>query len=83
MDELAQRSADLDDLDMDMMDQEVQEETGVVDGITPAPHYLSPCRSLSRLSKVDTHRVRVTTLPVLCLERVFLTPFKTLFCLFL
>uniref|UniRef100_A0A671X6M9 Receptor protein-tyrosine kinase n=1 Tax=Sparus aurata TaxID=8175 RepID=A0A671X6M9_SPAAU len=39
-DELAQKSADdLDDLDMDM-DMVVQEED-VVDGITPAPHYLS------------------------------------------
>ncbi|XP_070693587.1 receptor tyrosine-protein kinase erbB-3a [Pempheris klunzingeri] len=55
-DELAQRSADLDDLDdldLGMMDQ----EGGVVDGMTPAPHYLSQSRSLSRLSRVDTHRV--------------------------
>lgn len=59
-DELAQKSADdLDDLDMDM-DMVVQEED-VVDGITPAPHYLSQSRSLSRLSKIDTHRVRDTT----------------------
>ncbi|XP_036957538.1 receptor tyrosine-protein kinase erbB-3a [Acanthopagrus latus] len=55
-DELAQKSADdLDDLDMDM-DMVVQEED-VIDGITPAPHYLSQSRSLSRLSKIDTHRV--------------------------
>ncbi|XP_073324589.1 receptor tyrosine-protein kinase erbB-3a [Pagrus major] len=53
-DELAQKSADdLDDVDMDMV---VQEED-MVDGITPAPHYLSQSRSLSRLSKIDTHRV--------------------------
>uniref|UniRef100_A0A671X6G0 Receptor protein-tyrosine kinase n=1 Tax=Sparus aurata TaxID=8175 RepID=A0A671X6G0_SPAAU len=32
-------------------------EEDVVDGITPAPHYLSQSRSLSRLSKIDTHRV--------------------------
>lgn len=59
-DELAQKSADdLDDLDMDM-DMVVQEED-VIDGITPAPHYLSQSRSLSRLSKIDTHRVRDAT----------------------
>uniref|UniRef100_A0A8C4EYG5 Receptor protein-tyrosine kinase n=1 Tax=Dicentrarchus labrax TaxID=13489 RepID=A0A8C4EYG5_DICLA len=51
-DELAQRSADLDeldDLDMEMVDQEGE---GVVDGLTPAPHYLSQSRSLSRLSSI-------------------------------
>ena len=83
LDELAHRSADLDDLDIDMIDQGVQEDAGVVDDITPALHYLSPCRSLSRLSKVDTHRVRVATQPVLCLERTFLSSIKTLFSLFL
>ncbi|XP_051271141.1 receptor tyrosine-protein kinase erbB-3a isoform X5 [Dicentrarchus labrax] len=60
-DELAQRSADLDeldDLDMEMVDQEGE---GVVDGLTPAPHYLSQSRSLSRLSRLDTHRVVLTT----------------------
>uniref|UniRef100_A0A3P8TCB2 Receptor protein-tyrosine kinase n=1 Tax=Amphiprion percula TaxID=161767 RepID=A0A3P8TCB2_AMPPE len=54
-DELVQRSADLDDLD----DLEIElEELGaeaVVDGVTPVPQYLS--RSLSRLSRMDTHRV--------------------------
>lgn len=56
-DEVAQRSADLDDLDD--LDIEVGDngEEGVVDGMTPAPHYLSQSRSLSRLSRMDTHRV--------------------------
>lgn len=58
-DELAQRSADLDDLDMEMVDEEGEE--GVVDGITPACNYLSQCRSLSLRSKMDTHRVGVAT----------------------
>lgn len=60
-DELVQRSADLDDLDD--LDLELdQEEDGVVEGMTPAPHYsLSQSRSLSRLSRMDTHRVRDTT----------------------
>uniref|UniRef100_A0A8D0D8D3 Receptor protein-tyrosine kinase n=1 Tax=Sander lucioperca TaxID=283035 RepID=A0A8D0D8D3_SANLU len=57
-DELAQRSADLDDLadlDIELVDEENE---GVVDGMTPAPHYLSQARSFSRLSRMDTHRVR-------------------------
>lgn len=59
-DELAQRSADLDDLgdvDMELVDQEAD----VVDGLTPAPHYLSQSKSLSRLSKMDTPRVVITS----------------------
>nr|XP_046239851.1 receptor tyrosine-protein kinase erbB-3a [Scatophagus argus] len=52
-DEIAQRSADLDDLD-DIDTKLVEQED---DGITPAPRYLSQSRSLSRLSKMDTHRV--------------------------
>lgn len=58
-DELVQRSVDLDeldDVDMDIVDQEM----GVVDSLTPAPHYLSQSRSLSRLSRMDAHRVRDT-----------------------
>ncbi|XP_028431360.1 receptor tyrosine-protein kinase erbB-3a [Perca flavescens] len=60
-DELAQRSADLDDLadlDIELMDKEEEE---VVDGMTPAPHYLSQPRSFSRLSRMDTHRVVITS----------------------
>uniref|UniRef100_A0A8C9ZPK1 Receptor protein-tyrosine kinase n=1 Tax=Sander lucioperca TaxID=283035 RepID=A0A8C9ZPK1_SANLU len=52
------RSADLDDLadlDIELVDEENE---GVVDGMTPAPHYLSQARSFSRLSRMDTHRVR-------------------------
>lgn len=60
-DELAQRSADLDDLDD--LDIEVvdHEEDTVVDGTTPTPHYLSQPRNISRLSRTDTHRVGDTT----------------------
>ncbi|XP_050930426.1 receptor tyrosine-protein kinase erbB-3a isoform X3 [Lates calcarifer] len=57
LDEVAQRSADLDDLDdldLELKDQEAEE---VVDGMTPGSHYFSQSRSLSRLSKIDTHRV--------------------------
>ncbi|XP_059185398.1 receptor tyrosine-protein kinase erbB-3a isoform X2 [Centropristis striata] len=60
-DELAQRSADLDDLD-DLDIELVKEEEVVVDGLTPAPHYLSPARSHSRLSRMETHN-RVTLNP--------------------
>ncbi|XP_023279412.1 receptor tyrosine-protein kinase erbB-3 isoform X1 [Seriola lalandi dorsalis] len=60
LDEVAQRSADLDDLeDLDDLDNELkdQEAEGVVDGMIPPSIYLSPSRSLSRLSRMDTHRV--------------------------
>ncbi|XP_033994848.1 receptor tyrosine-protein kinase erbB-3a [Trematomus bernacchii] len=60
-DELAQRSADLDDLDdlgIELVEHEEEEE---VDGLTPAPHSLSQSRSLSRLSRMDTHRVIITS----------------------
>ncbi|XP_034726500.1 receptor tyrosine-protein kinase erbB-3a isoform X1 [Etheostoma cragini] len=60
-DELAQRNADLDDLadlDTELVDEE---EEGVVDGMTAAPHYLSQARSFSRLSRMDTHRVVITS----------------------
>ncbi|XP_017271404.1 receptor tyrosine-protein kinase erbB-3a isoform X2 [Kryptolebias marmoratus] len=54
-DEVAQRSADLDDLgDLENeLDDLVAEET--LDDMTPAPHFLS--RSLSRIPRADTHRV--------------------------
>ncbi|XP_062272115.1 receptor tyrosine-protein kinase erbB-3a [Scomber scombrus] len=59
-DEVAQRSADLDDLDdLDDLNNELGDrgEEGVVDGMLPAPHYQTQSRSLSRLSRLDTHRV--------------------------
>lgn len=65
-DEVAQRSADLDDLeDLDDLNIELnnQEEdaAAAVDGLVPAPLYLSPSKSHSRLSRMDTHRVRDAT----------------------
>ncbi|XP_045884672.1 receptor tyrosine-protein kinase erbB-3a isoform X2 [Micropterus dolomieu] len=60
-DELAQRSADLDDLDDLDVDLVDQVDEGMVEGMTPAPHYLSQSRSLSRLSRMDTHRVVLTS----------------------
>ncbi|KAM4587898.1 receptor tyrosine-protein kinase erbB-3a [Odontesthes bonariensis] len=51
-DEVAQRSTDLDDLDIEM--EELGAE-GVVEGIPQAPIYVS--RSLNRLSRMETHRV--------------------------
>ncbi|XP_060898548.1 receptor tyrosine-protein kinase erbB-3a isoform X2 [Labrus mixtus] len=53
--ELVQKSVDLDDLgdvDMELVDQ----DQDVVDALTPAPHYFPQSRSLSRLSRMDTHR---------------------------
>lgn len=82
-DELAQRSADLDDLD-DLDIEMIGQEDGVVDGLTPAPHYLSQSRSLGRLSRMDTHRVRPAA-SCQYLERPFLSPTgsKSHFCFFL
>lgn len=60
-DEAAHWSADLDDLDdldIKLKDQGAEE---VTDGMTPASHYLSPSRSHSHLSRIDTHRVMDTT----------------------
>lgn len=80
-DESVQRSVDLDeldDVDMDIVDQEM----GVVDILTPAPHYLSQSRSLSRLSRMDAHRVRDT---ISCdFPRLFMSPpgYKSHFCFF-
>uniref|UniRef100_A0A3Q3G0Z4 Receptor protein-tyrosine kinase n=1 Tax=Labrus bergylta TaxID=56723 RepID=A0A3Q3G0Z4_9LABR len=54
--ELVQKSVDLDDLgdvDMELVDQ----DQDVVDALTPASHYFPQSRSLSRLSRMDTHRV--------------------------
>ncbi|XP_076012565.1 receptor tyrosine-protein kinase erbB-3a [Genypterus blacodes] len=56
-DELAQRSADLDDLDDLDMEVEAVEDEGLRDGMSAAPHYLSQSRSLSRLSRIDPHKV--------------------------
>ncbi|XP_040891056.1 receptor tyrosine-protein kinase erbB-3a [Toxotes jaculatrix] len=54
LDEAAQRSVDLEDLDIELKDQEVE---GVADGMNTLSRYLSQSRSLSRLSRMDTHRV--------------------------
>uniref|UniRef100_A0A665VS07 Receptor protein-tyrosine kinase n=1 Tax=Echeneis naucrates TaxID=173247 RepID=A0A665VS07_ECHNA len=54
LDEVAQRSADLDDLDdLDELDAGLkdQEAEGVVDGAFSAALYMSPSRNLSRLSR--------------------------------
>lgn len=74
-----QRSADLDDLDVlevvDIMNQEKEDEE---DGLAPAPYYVRQKRSLSRLSKMDTYKVRVTVfLSLLCPENCFSLPLKT------
>lgn len=60
-DELAQRSADLDDLDDLDIEVEGMEEEGLRDGMSAIPHYLSQSRSLIRLSRIDTHKVRRTS----------------------
>ncbi|XP_075966594.1 receptor tyrosine-protein kinase erbB-3a isoform X1 [Anarhichas minor] len=59
-DELAQRSADLDDMDDLHIQLEDQKEEAVVDGMSRAPHHLSQARSLSRLSRMDTPRVIIS-----------------------
>ncbi|XP_029006519.1 receptor tyrosine-protein kinase erbB-3a isoform X2 [Betta splendens] len=56
-DEPVQRSADLDDLDELDFDLEVHEENLAMDSMSSGPLYLTPSRSLNRLSRVDTHRV--------------------------
>uniref|UniRef100_A0A7N8YH64 Receptor protein-tyrosine kinase n=1 Tax=Mastacembelus armatus TaxID=205130 RepID=A0A7N8YH64_9TELE len=57
------RSADLDDLeDLDLQLEDHEIEMGM-DGITPANLYLSQSRSLTRLSRIDTHRVSEGTAP--------------------
>lgn len=80
-----QRSADLDDLDVlevvdtDIMNQEKEEEE---DGLAP-PYYVPQNRSLSRLSKMDTYKVRVTVfLSLLCPENCFSLPLKPHICPF-
>ncbi|KAM7402022.1 hypothetical protein PAMP_017296 [Pampus punctatissimus] len=61
-DEVAQRSADLDDLDDLDIELEDKGTEGVLEGMTPAHHYLSQTRSLSRLPRMqDTHRVVLTS----------------------
>lgn len=59
-DELAQRSVDLDKLDdLDDFDLDIVAQNGKdeVEGKAPLSHYVSPSRSLSRLSKLETNRV--------------------------
>ncbi|XP_047204615.1 receptor tyrosine-protein kinase erbB-3a isoform X2 [Girardinichthys multiradiatus] len=54
-DEVAQRSADLDDLDDLDFEMEDLGMHAMADGAALAPHHLS--RSLSRISRTDTHRM--------------------------
>ncbi|KAM4613430.1 receptor tyrosine-protein kinase erbB-3a isoform 2-T2 [Polymixia lowei] len=56
-DEHNQRSTDLDDLNGELEDQEGE---GLEDGMTTPPLHLSQARSLSRLSRMDSHRVTLT-----------------------
>lgn len=75
-DEVAQRSADLDDLDDIGFDLEELGVHASADYVAPAPHHLS--RSLSRISRTDTHRVGDSFLLIFL---AFFTPGKTIFCL--
>lgn len=62
-DEPVQRSVDLDDLDdvddMDDLDMGIVAQNGKdeVEGIGPPSHYVSPSRSHSRLTRLETNRV--------------------------
>lgn len=49
---------------MEMINQEEEEDE--VDALSPAVHYPSQSRSLSRLSKMDTQRVRTTAFFQFC-----------------
>lgn len=53
-DEAAQRSVDLDDLNIEL---DYLKEYELEDGMTTTPLYMSPSRSLSRISRIDSHRV--------------------------
>lgn len=67
-----QRSADLDDLDLDVVDTEVvnQEKEDDEDGLAPASYYLPQNRRPSRLSRMDSYRVRnILFLSILCPEK--------------
>lgn len=66
-----QRSADLDDLDLlEVLDTEVVNQEKEDD--EDAPDYVPQNRSLSRLSKMDTYRVRATVfLSIWCPENGF------------
>lgn len=70
-----QQSAELDDLDLlEVVDTEMvnQEKEDDEDGLAPAPYYVPQNRSLSRLSKMDTYRVRaILFLSILCPENGF------------
>lgn len=62
-DEPVQRSVDLDDLDdmddMDDLDMDIVAQNGKdeVEGIAPPSHYVSPSRSHSRLTRLESNRV--------------------------
>ncbi|CAL8335619.1 unnamed protein product [Lota lota] len=57
-DEHLQRSADLEELNGELEDQEAE---GLEEGMATHPLYMSPSRSMSRLSKMNSMRVRITT----------------------
>ncbi|XP_029908155.1 receptor tyrosine-protein kinase erbB-3a isoform X2 [Myripristis murdjan] len=56
-DEAAQRSVDLDDLNIEL---DYLKEDELDDGMTATALYMSPSRSLSRISRMDSHRVVLT-----------------------
>lgn len=58
VDEVPQKSVDLEDLDDLDLELKDQEDDQVDDGIASGSYYLSQSRSISHLSRLDTHRVR-------------------------
>uniref|UniRef100_A0A3P8UVQ1 Receptor protein-tyrosine kinase n=1 Tax=Cynoglossus semilaevis TaxID=244447 RepID=A0A3P8UVQ1_CYNSE len=57
VDEVPQKSVDLEDLDDLDLELKDQEDDQVDDGIASGSYYLSQSRSISHLSRLDTHRV--------------------------
>lgn len=65
-----QRSADLDDLDLDVVETVNQVKEDDEDGLAPASYYLPQNRRDSRLSKKDSYRVgNILFLSILCPEK--------------
>lgn len=65
-----QQSADLDDLDLDVVEMVNQGKEDDEDGLTPASYYLPQNRRDSRLSKMDSYKVRnILFLLILCPEK--------------
>ena len=61
LDEVAHWSADLEDVDELDIELKDQEREDVMDGMASASQCLSQSRSISHLSRADTHRVMDTT----------------------